>query len=130
MAASRLSITLPSPGSSDSRSSKAPISASSAGVFCVCVRTSMVSRRLADHAGITVGLQVRSQILVAGLDDLAPVENVNRIRHDVFQKPLVVGDDDDGAIGRTQRIDAVSNDLQRIDGEPGVRLQNGRGVWR
>src|SRR5262245_29860315 len=114
MALSRLTITVPSPGSSDSRSSKAPTSAASAGVRWISARMFMVatSSRLFDDPGIAVLFEFERQRLVARLDDLSFVEDMHAVRHDVLEQALVVGDDDDGAVGRTQRVDTVRNDLE------------------
>src|SRR6184192_3642815 len=102
MASSRLVITAPSSGSSDRRSPKASISAVSANVRwgCACMfialaSTAPISRGLPDHAGIAIGLEIERQRLVAGLDDLALVEHVHAVGHDVLQEALVVRDDDD-----------------------------------
>src|SRR5439155_27012992 len=129
IASSRLTITALSPGSSDSRSPKASISAVSASVRwgCACMFIALaslgpISRGFADHTGITVGLEIERQRLVARLDDLAPVEHVHAIRHDTLEQALVVGDDDDRAVRRTQRVDAVRDDLQRVDIEAGIGL--------
>ncbi len=40
----------------------------------------------------------------------------------MVEQPLVVGDDDHGAIGRAQPVDAVGDDLQRVDVEAGIGL--------
>src|SRR6185369_9786008 len=98
MASSRFSITAPSPGSSDSRSPKASISAVSAGVRwgCKCIFISLtlpsgISRGFADHAGVAIGFEVERQRLVARLDDLTLVEDVHAVRHDVLEQALVMG---------------------------------------
>src|SRR5882757_7428503 len=112
MASSRLIITAPSPGSSDRRSPKASINAVSANVRwgCACMFIAFadpISRRFADHAGIAIGLEIERQRLVARLDDLALVEHVHTVRHDVLEQALVVGDDQERPVWRTQRVDAV-----------------------
>jgi len=47
---------------------------------------------------------------------------VHHVGHDVVEQALVVRDHDAGAIRRAQPIDAVGNDLQRVDVEPGIGL--------
>ena len=48
------------------------------------------------------------------------------VGNDVFEKPLIVGDDD-GAVGRrVQLVDAVGDDAQGIDIEAGVGLVENR----
>ncbi len=73
--------------------------------------------RFTDDVGVTVVFQLKRQSLVTRADDLALVENVNAVRHDVIKQALIVGDDDGGTIRRLQRVDAVSHDLQRVDVE-------------
>src|SRR5690606_23070467 len=77
---------------------------------------------LADDAGIALALEVEREILVARLDDLPAIEHVHAVGHDVLEQALVVGDDEEGAVGRAQRVDAVGDDLQRVDVEAGIGL--------
>ena len=44
------------------------------------------------------------------------------VRDDVLEKPLVVGDDDDGAVRAPKRVDAVRHDAKGIDVEARVGL--------
>ena len=55
----------------------------------------ITSGRLADDVGIAVLLEFQRQLLVAGLDDLALVEDVHGVGHDVVEQALVMGDDED-----------------------------------
>src|SRR5690606_29605009 len=75
-----------------------------------------------DDAGVTVLLQFHRQALVTRLDDLAAIENVDGVRNDVIQEALIVSDHQKRAIRRTQCIDAIRHDLQRIYVEAGVCL--------
>ena len=45
---------------------------------------------------------------------------MHMVRHDVIEQALVMGDDDHGAVGRAQRVDAIGHDAQRIDVEAGI----------
>jgi hypothetical protein len=47
---------------------------------------------------------------------------VHDVGHDVVEQALVVGDDEEGAVGRAQRVDAVGDDPQRVDVEAGIGL--------
>ena len=40
----------------------------------------------------------------------------------MVEQPLVVGDHEDGAVRRAQRVDAVGDELHRVDVEAGVGL--------
>ena len=53
-------------------------------------------------------------------------EHVHVVGHDVVEQPLVVGDDDDRALRAAHGVDAVGDELQRVDVEPGVGLVEDR----
>ena len=56
---------------------------------------------------VALRLELERQLLAARLDDAAVGEHVHEVGHDVVQQPLVVRDDDDGALGAAQRVDAA-----------------------
>jgi hypothetical protein len=45
---------------------------------------------------------------------------MHHVGHDVVEQPLIVSDDDHRPVGRTQPVDALGNDLQRVDVEAGI----------
>ena len=51
---------------------------------------------------------------------------MDEVRHDVVEQALVVGDDQEAAVRRAQAVDAVGDDLQGVDVEPGVGLVEDR----
>src|SRR5690606_27899710 len=76
----------------------------------------------ADDVGITRLLELLGELLATGLDHTTLVENVNSVRNDVVEQALVVGDDHNRAIRRTQSVHTLSDDAQGIDVEAGVGL--------
>ena len=61
-----------------------------------------VSRRdLFLILGITTRFELERKYLAAGFGGIAALrERVHNVGHDVVQEPLVMGDDDEGAVGR------------------------------
>ena len=51
---------------------------------------------------------------------------MHMIRHDVVQQPLIMGDQNDHALGIAQAVDALGDDLEGIDVQPGVGLVENR----
>ena len=48
----------------------------------------------------------------------APVgKHMHPVRHDVVEQPLIVGDDQHGALGPAQRVDALGDDAHGVDVE-------------
>ncbi len=47
-------------------------------------------------------------------------ENVNLVRHDIGQQALIVGDDEERAFSGAQGIDAIGDNLQRINVETAI----------
>src|SRR5579863_795347 len=75
---------------------------------------------------VATSLELEGEASVAAACNAPANQNVYTIRHDVLQQPLIVGHEHDRAFGRSQRIDAPSHDLERIDVEPGISLiENG-----
>src|SRR6516164_5219739 len=107
-ASSRSAPTAPAPGS-------APLTAAK---LCAIA----VSRHLFLVLGIAGGFEIERQLLVPGLHDAAAREHVHHVGHDVVEQALVVRDHHEGALGRAQPIDAVRDDLERVDVEPGIGL--------
>ena len=50
------------------------------------------------------------------------LQHVHPVRLDIIEQPLVVGDHDDGAVGRALLVDAARHHLQRVDVETAVGL--------
>ena len=53
-------------------------------------------------------------------------QHVHEVGDDVVEQALVVRDDDERAIGGAHRVDALRDDLQRVDVEAGVGLVEDR----
>src|SRR6185369_12134783 len=54
---------------------------------------------------VAARLQLVRQLLAAGLHDAALREHVHDVRHDVIEQALIVRDDDEAALRRTQPVD-------------------------
>ena len=68
----------------------------------------------------------RASSLAAGLDQPPVVDDVDHIGHHVVEQPLVVGHQDDGALGAAEQVDAVGHDLQGVDVQAGIGLVQDR----
>src|ERR1700758_2594528 len=79
------------------------------------------SSRVFDDA-VTAPLELYGESFVARLNDAAALQYVHPIRLDIVEQPLVVGDQDDGAVGRALLVDPARHHLQRIDVETAVGL--------
>src|SRR5688572_32531056 len=67
---------------------------------------------------VAVGLQGVGELLAAGLGDLAVDEDVDEVGLDVAQDAGVVGDQQDTlALALAEAVDALGDDLQRVDVE-------------
>src|SRR5215208_711021 len=77
---------------------------------------------LLAHPVVALLFQIVSELLAARGHEPAVEHDVDVIRLDVPQDPLVVRDDDRGELGPAQLVDAPGDDLQGIDVEPGVGL--------
>src|SRR5262245_55992793 len=82
--------------------------------------------RLLLEPGVAPFLELEGELLAAGADDAALDEHVQEIGNDVVEQPLVVRDDDHGALGRAELVDAAGHDPQGVDVEPRVRLVEDR----
>src|SRR5918993_4484281 len=109
------------PGSRVLADSKAWTSAVSAGVL-MRVTSTMLRGLIFPVVGVAVGLELQGQFLAARLHDAARRHHVHGIRHDVVEQALVVGDDQEGAVGRAERIHALGHDAQGVDVEAGIGL--------
>ena len=56
-------------------------------------------------------------------------EHMNDIGGQVLQQPLIMGNEDQGAIGAAQAVDANGDDSQRIDILARVRFRPGSRAW-
>src|SRR3546814_6608185 len=54
--------------------------------------------------------------------DVCSSDLVDHVRLDVVEQALVVGDHQEGAVGRAQRVDAFGHRLQRIDVQARIGL--------
>src|SRR6476661_9797568 len=72
---------------------------------------------------VALGLESVGELLAAGLGDLAVDEDVDEVGLDVAQDAGVVGDQQDTlALALAEAVDALGDDLQRVDVEAGVGL--------
>ncbi len=76
-----------------------------------------ILRCLVSVFGVAGLLEFKRQLLTAGLLNAAVGQHMHLVRYDVIQKPLIVRDDEERAILITKRIDALRNDLERVDVE-------------
>src|SRR5262249_3923799 len=125
-AVARCSAMRPLPGSFDRTAAKASARAVSAavliGLISARITTSAGSRRLGLELGVAARLELERELLAAGLHDAALGEHVHDVGHDIIEQALIVRDHHDAAVGRAQPVDAVGDDFERIDVEPGVGL--------
>src|SRR6266508_6155621 len=120
---SRKAASVPPPGSADFAVAKLAARAVSAAVLIG--RTSAfiaTSRRFVPILRVAAGLQLQRQLLAAGAHDAAAREHVHHVRHDVVEQALIVRDHHEGALRRAQPVDAVGDDLERVDVEAGIGL--------
>ena len=66
--------------------------------------------------------RARARVRAAGLHDAALGHDVHDVGLDVVEQALVVGDDQEAAVRRPQRVDAVGDDAQGVDVEAGIGL--------
>ena len=81
---------------------------------------------VAEDRAVALVLEPEGQVLAAALDDPALGEDVDEVRGDVVQQPLVVGDQEDAELRVEHRVDALGDDPQRVDVEARVRLVEDR----
>src|SRR5882724_10556845 len=72
--------------------------------------------------GVTGGLELQRQFLAAALHHASSGHHVHEVRHDIVQQPLIMRDHHHRSVRRTQRVDAVGGDPQRIDVETGIHF--------
>src|SRR6476659_4573184 len=122
-ASSRNAATPAAHGSARFAMAKFVASAVSAAVLIGRTSTFIAtSRRLVPVLGVAGGFELERQRLVAGLHDAALRKDVHHVRHDVVEQALVVRDDDEGAVGGAQPVDALGDHLEGIDVEAGIGL--------
>src|SRR2546422_11743075 len=74
-------------------------------------------RRLWLEPAVSFVFELERERPVARLYDPPARQHVNDIGDDVIEQPLIVGDDDDGALRAPHRIDAVRDELECVDVE-------------
>src|SRR5699024_11463079 len=75
-------------------------------------------------------LQLGSELGATGLDDLAVSEYVYKVRNDVVEDALVVGNHQDATVGFfLVGIDAVGNDTQCVNVQSRVGLIHDSELW-
>src|SRR4051794_12435761 len=83
--------------------------------------------RGAGEAVVALVLELVGELLAALLDDPAVHEDVHEVGLDVAQDPGVVRDEQDADLaGRADPVDALRDDPERVDVEPGVGLVEDR----
>src|SRR5947207_12656606 len=78
--------------------------------------------RLAEDRAVALVLEPQGKILAAALHDPALGQDMDDIRGDVVEQALVMGDQEHAELGVEHRIDALGDDPQGVDVEPGVGL--------
>src|SRR5205823_10608442 len=114
----------PAPGSRSRAIANTSVSARSVSVFASAtfiVKSVRASGRVFELR-VPGSLELQRQLLVAALHHAAVRHYVYEIGHDVIQQPLIMRDHHYGPIRRTQRIDAVGGNPQRVNVEAGIHL--------
>src|SRR5215471_4366865 len=125
-AARRRAAVASPPGSLAAAASKASAKPCSALVLVtVTLMTSRVrswvlarrppSGRLGAVLGVAALLEFERELLAAAAQDLARRHHVDLVGHDVVEKPLVMRDEQDRALRRAQRVDALGHHAHRVD---------------
>src|SRR4029079_1807550 len=112
IASARRALTAALPGSLAATVSNVSKSACSALVFITAM---FMSRRLAGVVRVTRFLEFECELLTTGLLNAPVDKHMDFVRHDIVQQTLVVRDDEESAILRTQRVDALRHDPQGVD---------------
>ena len=81
---------------------------------------------LAQDRTVALLLELECQLAATALDDAALGEDVDDVRLDVVQQPLVVGDQQHAEVRVEHRVDALGDDPQRVDVETRVGLVEDR----
>src|SRR4029077_8234602 len=71
---------------------------------------------------VALCLEFAGEFLPPFGNDAAVDEDMDVIGQDEIEQTLIVSDDQHGAFGRTQPVDTLRDQLERIDVEPGVGL--------
>src|SRR5882724_9377506 len=79
------------------------------------------SRRL-HQVAVTLGLELKGEVPATGRDDAAGGQNMHLVRHDVVQEALIMSDKQSRAGSPAPCVDAVADDLERVDVEAGICL--------
>src|SRR5690349_6504218 len=80
------------------------------------------ARQLALDPAIALLLQLQRQLFTTGPDDTPTRENMHEVRNDIVEQPLVVRDDDEGALRAAQGVDPVGDDFEGIDVQARIGL--------
>src|SRR5579871_4268010 len=124
----RVSATLPAPGKRSRTEVKISLTTRVSLLVWLLANTTFIPKSVTQTSGRVVELgvagrlQLQRQLLAAAFHDPALRHHVNKVRHDVIQKPLIVRDHHHRPARRTQRVDAVSGNPQRIDVETGIHF--------
>src|SRR5579871_650355 len=125
-ASARNAATPPVPGNAALAVAKLAAKASSAAVLSL--RTSASISQFSLLGGViligrvTLRLELVRNLLISRAHDAPARQHVHDVRHDVVEQALIVRDHHKGAVRRPQPIDALGDDLERIDVEPGIGL--------
>src|SRR5262249_17028760 len=120
-ASSRSAATAAAPGRARRAATKVSASAVSAAVL-IGLTSAFISCGLFAILRVAARLKLERQFLAAALHDAALGKHVHHVPHDVIEQALVMRAHREAALGRTQPVDAVGDDLERIDVEPGIGL--------
>src|SRR5207249_8753065 len=69
---------------------------------------------------VTTLLQFERQLFPAAANDAPGHHNMDMVGHDIVQKPLIMSDQKNSDIRSSERVNAMRDDLERIDVEPAV----------
>ena len=76
--------------------------------------------RFGDIIAVSALFQFNRQFLAAAADDSTLRHHMHGVRHDVVENTLVMGNDEETAAWRSQRIDAIGDHPQGVDVEAGI----------
>src|SRR6266436_2193804 len=89
------------------------------------VGASRRSCRVTESA-VAASLEFQRETFVARLNDPAALQHMYPIGLDIIEEALVVGDQDDRAVGCALLVDTARNRLERVDVEAAVGLVEDR----
>src|SRR5215212_372476 len=98
----------------------------SSGMYPIPSLTLGAGAELLTHPLVALVFEIERQLLAAAGNEPPVEHDVDVIRLDVPQYPLVVRDDDRREVRPAQLVDALGDDLQRVDVESRVGLVHDR----